>query len=477
MYSSKQIDRNDLVYKNDKTLFLVHLVLSTILWLILLISTLGMALVYVLIFFISYLFIQSALIAWLKGNGVKISAVQFPELDEQFNHCCQKLELTHFPEVYLINGGGFLNAFATRFMGRNFVVLYSNIVDAMFDNPDAINFYIGHELGHIQQKHMQWGPYLWPSSLLPLIGAAYSRAREYTCDQYGLVCCEDSKVGVQGLAALAAGDKRWKSIDIPAYLDQVEETSGFWMSFHELVADYPWLTKRAARLNNPHFSAPSRNPFSWLFALFVPRVNGGVGGFVIIIAIIGILAAIAIPAYQDYITRAKQAQVQSEATTKQLPNRMSKLKNNSFSRPEQKQEPSRFPASEQQPQSTSMENKIVNTANTNVPVDELIQNTVSALNQKAPTMIDVYTRLDKATSGPGLKLTFHYTLINIENSDQMPESMFNVTFVPTLKKAACTSSQMKQLLAKNVPVYYNYQGLDGANIGTIKINRVECESA
>ncbi|MBL6986195.1 MAG: M48 family metalloprotease [Methylobacter sp.] len=311
--TNRSVNLGELVYKNEKILFTFHFVLATLFWLVLIVGTMGMALLYMLCLFIGYLFAQSALIAWIKGNGVQISGEQFPDLYERYARCCETLDVTPYPDAYLINGSGMLNAFATRFLGRHFVVLYSNVVDAMEDNPEAINFYIGHELGHIQRKHLQWGPYIWPAGILPLLGSAYSRAREYTCDQFGLACCNESKPAVQGLVALAAGEKRWATLSIPAYLEQAEETNGFWMSFHELVADYPWLVKRAARLENPNYSLPIRNPFAWLFALFVPRlgVGGGMAGLLTMVAVIGILAAISIPAYQDYTKRAQQAQVPS----------------------------------------------------------------------------------------------------------------------------------------------------------------------
>jgi Zn-dependent protease with chaperone function len=311
--SNRSTNLGELVYKNETTLFILHFAFATIFWLMLVVGTMGMALLYMLGLFIGYLFAQSALIAWIKGNGVRISADQFPDLHDRYTRCCQTLGLTPYPDAYLINGGGILNAFATRFLGRHFVVLYSNVVDALESSPEAINFYIGHELGHIQRKHLQWGPYIWPASILPLLGAAYSRSREYTCDQFGRACCNGPQPAVQGLVALAAGEKRWATLSVPAYLAQAEDTGGFWMSFHELVADYPWLVKRAARLDNPDYSSPMRNPLAWLIALFVPRfgVGGGMIGLLIMVAVIGILSAIAIPAYQDFANRAKQAQTPS----------------------------------------------------------------------------------------------------------------------------------------------------------------------
>lgn|SRR5690554_2643086 len=299
-----------LIYKKEKVLFFLSAVISALFWLALIVGTLGVALIYLLLLFIGYLFVQSALIAWIKGNGVKLREDQFPDLHQRYVHCCRKLGLHEYPDVYLMNSDGILNAFATRFLGRDFVVLFSSVVDAMEDNPDAINFYMGHELCHIQRRHLTRGPFLWPASILPLLGAAYSRAREYTCDQYGRACCDDPQSALQGLTLLAAGEKRWATLNIPTYLTQAQATGGFWMSFHELVADYPWLVKRAARVADPDFKAPSRNPLAWLFALFVPRLGTGAGvaGVMVMVAIVGVLAAVALPAYQEYVARTQFAE-------------------------------------------------------------------------------------------------------------------------------------------------------------------------
>ena len=302
----------DLVYKNERSLFVVMLVLSLIVWAGLVAGMGGAVVGYAVMFFLFYCFAQSALISYIKGNAVRITADQFPDLDAQINACCAKLGQERVPDAYLLQMGGSLNAFATRFLGRDFLVLYSDVVDGLHDNPDALNFYIGHEIGHIKRKHLSWGTVLLPASVLPLIGAAYSRAREYTCDRHGLAACEQPVNAEFGMAALAAGGKRWRTMNNSAFIAQSRDTEGFWMSFHELVGDYPWLVKRMAAIRalaaGQEPQQPRRHFLATLLALFVPRLGGAaagsLGGLIALVAVAGILAAVAIPAYQEYTQKA-----------------------------------------------------------------------------------------------------------------------------------------------------------------------------
>src|SRR5205814_7232300 len=219
--------------------------------------------------------------------------------------CCDRLRIEKRPKAYVLNGNGGLNAFATKFLGVQYVVVLSDVVDAMEQYAGGVRFYLGHELGHLRMKHLSGTLFRGPALWIPLLGAAYSRARESTCDRHGLACAGSPEEAARALAALSAGSKRWRNLDVATYQRQLEETSGFWMSFHELIAGYPWLTKRAARVLNPGAPLPSRNPLAYIPALIVPfsgRLGAGVSAS-IMIYIVAVLAAIAIPAYHDFTMR------------------------------------------------------------------------------------------------------------------------------------------------------------------------------
>lgn len=300
---------NELVYPRERTLGTITLVLGLLVWLGLIAGTFGAALIFLLVGFVFYLFFQSMLISYIKGNGVELSEAQFPDLYAQFAACCDRLEIKKRPKAYILNGNGGMNAFATKFLGTQYVVLMSDVVDAMDKHDDGVRFYLGHELGHLRMKHLTGHLLRWPVLWLPLLGAAYSRARESTCDRHGLACSAAPEGAARALAALSAGAERWKQLDVPAYIEQARHSSGFWMSFHELTAGYPWLTKRVARVMDTKATMPGRSGFAYLLAAFIPFAGrlGGAFGLLILVYIVGVLAAIGIPAYHDYTVKAKLA--------------------------------------------------------------------------------------------------------------------------------------------------------------------------
>ena len=196
-----------LVYKNETPLFTILLIVSVLVWVAVIAASKGVVLAAIPFAFLSYTFAQSAFIAHFQGRGALVSADQFPDLDSKVKAAVAALQMKKTPSTYLVNGNGVFNAFATKFLRRYYVVLNSSVVDALRDDPDSINFYIGHELGHIRRRHLLWHAALLPGLMLPLAGAAYLRACEYTCDLHGKAACADPNSAARGLGGPGRGQQ------------------------------------------------------------------------------------------------------------------------------------------------------------------------------------------------------------------------------------------------------------------------------
>ena len=206
--------------------------------------------IYILYFYavliILFIFFRfGILIGFLKGNAIKLNKNQFPDIYQIAVNQSELLGLGKVPGIYILQSGGVLNAFAARFLGRNYVVLYSEIVESAYEQDKTIlEFIIGHELGHIKRNHMIKNLLLWPSYLIPFLGAAYSRACEYTCDNIGQALCPSGVRG--GLLVLASGKTIYKKVNLKEFIKQDYTEDGFWKWFAEKVSSHPNLTKRLA---------------------------------------------------------------------------------------------------------------------------------------------------------------------------------------------------------------------------------------
>ena len=296
-------------YKNERPLFVIALVVSIVVWLVVAITIVG--LVYVAVGALFLLMAQALMLAAIKGNGVLITSAQLPELHTRLEAASKKLGLASVPEAYLLGQRGLFNAFATRFLGRNFIVLYAELLENCDEDSGAIDFIIGHEMGHHALGHLKWRYVVFPGLVLPLVGPAYSRACEYSCDAVGQAVVDGKPdAAASGLAVLAAGGRYAKRMSIDAFMAQGATTGTFWQAVVELNSSHPFLPKRIAavrrRQNAANVPQTGRNPFSYVLApFFAFSAGGGAGTVLLIVAIIGILAAIAIPNFLKYQERAR----------------------------------------------------------------------------------------------------------------------------------------------------------------------------
>jgi Zn-dependent protease with chaperone function len=303
--------------EKEKKLFYVCFVFSLVLWTALIVSIIG--LMYGLFIGLFILLAHAMMIVHIKGNAVKLSRDQLPEIYEKVVTAAEVLGLKDVPEVYVMQAGGILNAFATKFLGRKFVVIYSDLLEACEAESKEMDMIIGHELGHLALGHLKWLLFLAPSRLLPWIGAAYSRAREYSCDRCGLEVVGDPEAAYRGLVVLASGGKYARKVNLNAFVRQTDEMGGFWCSIYELNASHPFLPKRIAALinwKNPGtIKIPRRSFWAYPLSPVLGVASGGAAGApMIMVATIGIMAAIAIPQFEAYRAKAAQVALDQELT-------------------------------------------------------------------------------------------------------------------------------------------------------------------
>ena len=293
----------------ERPLFILGAVLSALAYVLLIASMIGA--LYGAFIALFVLMAHAMFLAYVRGNGVRVSAQQLPELHARCKAIAARLGLEEETEVYVLQSGGVLNAFATKLLSRRFVILYSALLDATTDDRQ-IDFVIGHEMGHLAAGHLKYRTLLLPMMVMPWIGTAYSRACEYTSDRAGLECSGGIESALRGLAVLAAGGKQAQALNLDAFLGQQRETGGFWMSVLELNSTHPYLCKRGVALRE--FVAPGttkevgRPIFAYLLApvFGIASPAGGAAGVMMMAAMIGILAAIAIPNLAKFEERARQ---------------------------------------------------------------------------------------------------------------------------------------------------------------------------
>ena len=292
---------NALNLPKEKTYYTLVLIISLLVWLVLAVTIVG--LLYAALFAFLIWLGHGLLIAYLRAEAVRVDENQLPQLHAAFLGACQKLGVTKIPKLYVLQAGGALNAFATKFSGRTFVVVYSDFLEAFGPDSPEIRFILGHELGHIKSNHIWKRTLLAPGIFTPLIGPAYLRACEASCDRYGAFAAENLDGALRAMLTLSGGKQQGRTLDAAAFATQHNQERGFFISWHELTSPYPTLSQRVKNLlalRDDQFAFKAdRNPFAYLFAFFTPggRLGGGAGALVFIV-IIGLLAAMAIPAFE-----------------------------------------------------------------------------------------------------------------------------------------------------------------------------------
>lgn len=213
-------------------------------------------------------------VAFLLGHAVEIGPEQYPDLHARLKAVCKRLQIESVPRAFLYQHPRLWPSFSLRFARRNYLALHGELIGALTEHQGAIDFFIGRELAQLQRRATALELFLLPALVLPLLAPAWHRARVYTADRIALAACKTKADAALALALLAAGSRRWKSLDIAQYAAQPLATRAFLPSFVELVSATPWLSKRVAQLRaiatGSETLLPSPHPLAWFAAAFVP---------------------------------------------------------------------------------------------------------------------------------------------------------------------------------------------------------------
>jgi Zn-dependent protease with chaperone function len=234
-------------WPTERPLYLFSLLIALALWVVLTITVIG--LVYAAMFAVLFFVLHVGFIAYVRGSAVRLGPDQFPELHAAVVRMAGRIGLDPVPEAYLMQAGGALNAFATRFLGTNMVVLFSDLLDACGENTAARDMIIAHELGHVHRGHLRWHWVLLPAGVIPFLLTALSRAREYTCDRYGLAGAGNTEGALLGLAILSAGGKHGPLVNRRVFATQRAALNTGWMTLGEWLGTHPPLSKRMIALD------------------------------------------------------------------------------------------------------------------------------------------------------------------------------------------------------------------------------------
>jgi Zn-dependent protease with chaperone function len=148
-----------------------------------------------------------------------------------------------------------LNAYTFGTDDDAFIVVHSSLIDHY--EEDELQFVIGHETGHIQNKHVVYNTLLqllrssalvllkWIVPPVDMALHAWFRRAEITCDRAGLLCSGGVESGARAFLKLACGSKKlYGELDVEEYVRQADEGRDGVGRFTELFASHPYLPKR-----------------------------------------------------------------------------------------------------------------------------------------------------------------------------------------------------------------------------------------
>jgi len=191
--------------------------------------------------------------AYVRGDSVRLSRTQFPEIYAILETHCHKLGMIELPELFLT--ASTIRPYSSTYSSwrENYIVLHQNLFGSDYKQTlDVVAFTLGHELGAIRLGHTR----VWNEMLLTYVNAlklsnALNRIRIFSRDRYGAYLAPS---GFRGLLIYAAGRRMMDFVNIDDYLAQMRHYGGFWSVFNTFLTPIPQVLVRIRELHAAGFA-------------------------------------------------------------------------------------------------------------------------------------------------------------------------------------------------------------------------------
>ncbi|MDZ5712848.1 M48 family metallopeptidase [Jeotgalibacillus haloalkalitolerans] len=245
--------------ERETVYFVLSAIFSVLIYIMAAVSIIGIGIALAVLAVV--LFTNALMLGSIRGNGVRVSEKQFSDVYERTVVLSKEMGLKKVPDFFVIQSEGALNAFATRFFGRNMIVVYSEVFELARQNgQEELDFIIAHELAHIKRNHVWKNILVLPAQFIPFLSQAYSRSCEYTCDRHAAYQVGNADAAKRALTLLGVGKVMYREVNEDAYLEQIhsESNGAVWLS--EVLSTHPLLPKRI--LSVERFMNPS-TPYTY----------------------------------------------------------------------------------------------------------------------------------------------------------------------------------------------------------------------
>lgn len=237
------MSRTNIQSDRESIYFILSVIISVLIYVLAAVSIVGIAIALAIFAFL--LFTNAVMLGTIRGNGVRIHERQFPDVYERVKILSAQMEIGRVPDVFVVQSEGALNAFATRFFGRDMVVLYSEVFELAREQGQAeLDFIIAHELAHIKRRHVWKNLLILPAGFIPFLSSAYRRSCEYTCDRHAAYAIQDAAAAKRALTLLGIGKKAYAEVNEDAYREQIHTESNAFVWLAEVLSTHPRLPKR-----------------------------------------------------------------------------------------------------------------------------------------------------------------------------------------------------------------------------------------